>query len=140
MYICININSRVTELYHTLRRQEEAPWSKNTKMKRIHEQSLVKKNQMGGHQVKDCQSSLELKNKQTEKKKTHPGNTSHTLWHSHTLQRTATLIIKLFFFLLFFLLFKGAVRSGRCELAMQWRRGVRKVEGHLFFKKDVWTG
>lgn len=53
MYICININARGTELYHTLRRillRVEIQNEKDTQV------SLEKKSEIKS--VKDCQSSL----------------------------------------------------------------------------------
>lgn len=85
MYICININSRVTELYHTLRSIEDNMKLLGVKIQNEKDTqvSLVKKD--GDiKSVKDCQSSLSnLKNR----KQKHIQETPHTLCGTHTLCR-----------------------------------------------------
>lgn len=106
MYICININSRVTELYHTLRSIKD-----NQRLLRVKIQnekdtqgSLTQKSD----QNKDCQSSLS-KDLRNRKHDTHPGNTSHTLWHLQKWCRgpAEALLIKLF---------HGGLHPGRYEV------------------------
>lgn len=114
MYICININSRVTELYHTSRSIEDE--RRLLRVKIQNEKGYTSKSREDvrsddKESVKDCQSSLSnLRNK------THPGNTSHTLWHSHTRYKA---------------MFHGAVRPGRCGLAT-----FGEVEGRLVRRLD----
>lgn len=100
MYICININSRVTELYHTLRSVKDNKRLLRVKIqneKKDTQVSLVKKSDLRISSQSKIVSHHSLTLETEKQNKKHPGNTSHTLWNSHTLQRAAALLIKLFF-------------------------------------------
>lgn len=77
-------SNRIASYIKEHQRHQEAPWSKNTKWK--------------GYTIKSCEEIRRISSQtkivshhfltlETENKKTHPGNTSHTLWKSHTQQR-----------------------------------------------------
>lgn len=126
MYICININSRVTELYHTLRSIEDE--QRLLRVKIQNEKDTQGRNQIKS--VKDCQSSLSNLGKQKNK-----NNKPHTLlWHSHTLCRES---------------FSALVYKAICHAAVRpvWSVWIdsavnvrfREVEGRRLWRLDRLT-
>lgn len=106
MYICININSRVTELYHTLRSIKD-----NQRLLRVkiqNEENTQRSLTQKSDQNKDCQSSLS-KDLRDRKHKTHTQETPHTHCGTHKWCRDSAeaLLIKLF---------HGGFHPGRYEV------------------------
>lgn len=124
MYICININSRVTELYHTLRSVKD-----NKRLLRVKIQnekdtqvSLVKKSDRRissqSKIVSHHSLTLETENKNTSRK-----HLTHFVELTHSAESCGSR---------YKAIFHEAVHPGRCGLATQSTRGLEKW-------KDVWS-